>query len=458
MGLLNGVCPEKEANKTIIWQPIPIPDSYICLKMQGYMNVLILGSGGREHALAWKLRQSPKCGHLYVIPGNGGTSSFSKILDIDAYDFNALAEAVKQHNIELIVVGPEDFLVAGIADFFEKVEGVRIVGPVKAAAMLEGSKAFAKAFMSEMGIPTADYAAFEKGQESEALAFLKQMKAPYVVKADGLAAGKGVVICPNLQEAEACVRQMFSGQFGEASSKVVLESFLDGIEFSVFVLTDGIHWKLLPAAKDYKKVGEGDQGPNTGGMGAVSPVPFLDEKLLEKVENQIINPTIKGLQNRGITYHGVIFFGLIMVDGDPFVIEYNCRFGDPETEVILPRIEGDLLSAFDLLTQGRLHEAALGEIDQSVCTVMYCSQGYPGNYAKGSPINLPLFSHPTIVFHAGTRFGQNGQLVSNGGRVLAVSSYGRNMEEALQHSYAALKKIDFPEGFYRNDIGFDLKS
>lgn len=422
------------------------------------MNVLILGGGGREHALAWKLRQSPKCGDLYITPGNGGTRFLSKTLEIDPYDFNALAEAVKQHSIELIVVGPEDFLVAGIADFFEKVEGVRVVGPVKAAAMLEGSKAFAKAFMSEMGIPTADYAAFEKGQEQEALAFLRQMKAPYVIKADGLAAGKGVVICHNLPEAEACLQQMFSGQFGEASAKVVLESFLDGIEFSVFALTDGLHWKLLPAAKDYKKVGEGDQGPNTGGMGAVSPVPFLDKMLLNKVENRIIKPTIKGLQSRGISYHGVIFFGLIMVDGDPFVIEYNCRFGDPETEVILPRIDGDLLTAFDLLTKGRLQEATLGEIDHSVCTVMYCSKGYPGNYAKGNPINLPELTHPTLVFHAGTRLAENGQLVSNGGRVLAVSSYGLTMEEALQHSYTALEKIDFAEGFYRNDIGFDLKS
>jgi phosphoribosylamine---glycine ligase len=422
------------------------------------MNVLIIGGGGREHALAWKLRQSPLCGQLYIAPGNGGTDDIAIKLSVNPSDFAALEQEVKRLNIGMIVVGPEDYLVAGIADYFADIPGVKVFGPSKAAAMLEGSKAFAKAFMADMSIPTARYAAFDRQQESEALSFLGKMQAPYVIKADGLAAGKGVVICQTLTEAEECVREMFSGQFGQASSRLVIESFLQGQEFSVFALTDGVHWKLLPVAKDYKKVGEGDTGLNTGGMGAVSPVPFVDGQLMEKVKTRIIQPTIDGIRQKGLDYKGVVFFGLIDVEGDPYVIEYNCRFGDPETEVIMPRMEGDLLEAMSLLCDGRLSDASLGEISDTVCTVMYCAKGYPGSYQKGSPIHLPEIELPTLVFHAGTAKTPEGQLQSNGGRVMAISSYGQNMEEALQRSYQAMEKIDFPDGFYRRDIGFDLKS
>jgi phosphoribosylamine---glycine ligase len=338
------------------------------------MNVLIIGGGGREHALAWKLRQSPLCGQLYIAPGNGGTDDIAIKLSVNPSDFAALEQEVKRLNIGMIVVGPEDYLVAGIADYFADIPGVKVFGPSKAAAMLEGSKAFAKAFMADMSIPTARYAAFDRQQESEALSFLGKMQAPYVIKADGLAAGKGVVICQTLTEAEECVREMFSGQFGQASSRLVIESFLQGLEFSVFALTDGVHWKLLPVAKDYKKVGEGDTGLNTGGMGAVSPVPFVDGQLMEKVKTRIIQPTIDGIRQKGLDYKGVVFFGLIDVEGDPYVIEYNCRFGDPETEVIMPRMEGDLLEAMSLLCDGRLSDASLGEISDTVCTVMYCAR------------------------------------------------------------------------------------
>jgi phosphoribosylamine--glycine ligase len=420
------------------------------------MNVLIIGSGGREHTLAWKIKQSALCQKLYVAPGNGGTGSIAENVKIDPSDFNLVEQFVEERQIGMIVVGPEEFLVKGIADYFKNHKDLVVIGPSAAGAALEGSKAFAKSFMKEMGIPTAAYRSFEQMELEDALAFIAEQNPPYVIKADGLAAGKGVVICQESEEAMQCVKDMLGGQFGEASCRVVIESFLNGIEFSVFVLTDGKSWKLLPVAKDYKKVGEGDTGLNTGGMGAVSPVPFVDHLLMTKVIDRIIKPTISGLQKREIDYKGIIFFGLINVGGDPFVIEYNCRLGDPETEVILPRVESDLLQAFIALGNGKLNEIEIKEKDEAVCTVMYCAKGYPGAYHKGHSIVLPETTDQTLIFHAGTLVNDRGELKSSGGRVLAVSSFAKTRQEALAKSYFVLSKIDFEGGFYRKDIGFDL--
>jgi phosphoribosylamine--glycine ligase len=421
------------------------------------MNILIIGSGGREHALAWKISQSPNCSKLFVCPGNGGLDTIGIKVNLDPSQFDNLSVFVDREKIEMIVVGPEDYLVQGIVDFFEDRTDLMVIGPSREAAMLEGSKAFAKQFMEEFKIPTASYGSFELAQKREALNYARQHALPMVIKADGLAAGKGVVICQTYSEAESCIEKMFDGQFGEASARIVIESFLAGIEFSVFALTDGHDWKLLPIAKDYKKVGEGDTGLNTGGMGAVSPVPFVDNTLLDKVIKRIIEPTILGIQKRNFNYKGIVFFGLIEVNGEPFVIEYNCRFGDPETEVIIPRLKNDLLLLFKSLFNGTLGEQEIVEIPEHVCTVMYCSNGYPEAYQKGCSITLPQSLSDSIIFHAGTKLDDAGQLKSNGGRVLAVSSYGQDMEEALAKSYSTLKDIAFEEGFYRSDIGFDLR-
>lgn len=420
------------------------------------MNILIIGSGGREHALAWKISQSPNCSKLFVCPGNGGLDTIGMKVNIDPAKFDILSEFVEREKIEMIIVGPEDYLVQGIVDYFGEKTGVKVFGPSKEAAKLEGSKAYAKQFMEEFNIPTASYRSFEQFQKSEALKYALGHALPLVIKADGLAAGKGVVICQNYPEVVVCIEKMFDGQFGQASSRIVIESFLDGIEFSVFALTDGRDWKLLPIAKDYKKVGEGDTGPNTGGMGAISPVPFVDKNLMDKVIEKIVEPTIRGIHSRNFNYKGVVFIGLIAVKGKPFVIEYNCRFGDPETEVIIPRLKNDLLDLFGSLFNGTLSEQVIREIPEYVCTVMYCSNGYPETYQKGYPIKLPKSTADSIIFHAGTKLDEQGQLKSNGGRVLAVSSFGHDMEEALGKSYSTLEHIVFKEGFYRRDIGFDL--
>jgi phosphoribosylamine---glycine ligase len=420
------------------------------------MNILVIGSGGREHALSWKILQSPLCSKLFVCPGNGGMDAIGIKVNIDPTNFDILNEVVDREKIQMIVVGPEDFLVQGIVDYFQDRTDIMVFGPSKEAAMLEGSKAFAKHFMEEFGIPTASYRSFEQSKKNEAKEYATAQTLPLVIKADGLAAGKGVVICQTYAEVESCIERMFEGQFGQASARIVIESFLDGIEFSVFALTDGTDWKLLPIAKDYKKVGEGDTGPNTGGMGAVSPVPFVDKILLDKVIKKIVEPTIRGIQSRNFNYKGIVFFGLIEVKGEPFVIEYNCRFGDPETEVIIPRLKNDILELFSSLFDGTLSKQEILESPEYVCTVMYCSNGYPEAYQKGSFITLPPSPTDSIIFHAGTKLDATGQLTSNGGRVLAVSSYGQDMYDALSNSYYTLEQIVFKGGFYRRDIGFDL--
>lgn len=422
------------------------------------MKVLILGSGGREHALAWKIRQSPLCKELYIAPGNAGTSALGTNVSIHPLNFAEVESFVLDVKIDVLIVGPEDPLVAGIVDSLDHLPNLHLIGPKKAAAQLEGSKSFAKKFMNEFGIPTAAFQAFSADQFQEAKAFLRSMPPPYVLKADGLAAGKGVIICQTLGEAESTLTHMLNGLFGHASKQVVIESFLDGIEFSVFVLTDGLHWKILPTAKDYKRVGEGDTGLNTGGMGAISPAPFLDHSLMEKVIDRIVKPTIHGLRAWELPYKGVIFLGLIKVGEDPFVIEYNCRLGDPETEAIMPRISGDLLEAFISLKDQKLDEVILGENPQVSATVMYCSQGYPGAYAKGKPIVLNETGIDSWIFHAGTTRDKDGNLVSNGGRVLAVTSLGPSLQSALSNTYTSLEAIHFPDGFYRRDIGQDLIS
>jgi phosphoribosylamine--glycine ligase len=426
---------------------------------QKAMNILLLGSGGREHAFAWKLKQSPLCGQLYVAPGNAGTWDMRANVGISPTDFPALKDFVLEKQIDLVVVGPEDPLVKGIFDFFAndpELASVPVIGPSKEAARLEGSKAYAKAFMQEFDIPTAAYREFTADQLEEGLAYLATQPAPYVLKADGLAAGKGVLILPSLEEAQTELRAMLDGKFGEASSKVVVEQFLDGIEFSVFVLTDGKSWKLLPEAKDYKRIGEGDTGLNTGGMGAVSPVPFADEALMEKVRSRIIEPTIRGLQARKLTYHGFIFFGLIKVAGEPLVIEYNCRMGDPETEVVFPRIQSDLLELLKAVPEGRLGEVDL-EIDRrTAATVFLVSGGYPGKYETGMPISGVEKTSGSILFHAGTNYSPP-TLVTSGGRVLAVTSYGKDIREAVGRSLQNAEKIHFEGKYYRKDIGFDLE-
>ncbi|MEN9322812.1 MAG: Phosphoribosylamine--glycine ligase [Bacteroidota bacterium] len=423
------------------------------------MRILLLGSGGREHALAWKMLQSPLCEKLFVAPGNAGTAAIASNLSLNPTDFEAVKNTVLEEKIDLVVVGPEDPLVKGIFDFFKADEflaAIPVIGPSKVGAQLEGSKEFAKEFLVRHQIPTAAYASFTKETVEDGCQFLETLQPPYVLKADGLAAGKGVLILQDIKEAQQELRHMLvDAKFGQASSKVVIEEFLDGIELSCFVLTDGKSYKILPTAKDYKRIGEGDTGLNTGGMGAVSPVPFADAVLMEKIETRIVKPTIAGLQKEGIEYKGFVFIGLINVKGEPMVIEYNVRMGDPETEVVIPRIQSDLVAIFQAVAEQKLNEVNL-EIDpRSATTVMLVSGGYPEDYAKGMPISGLETVTDSLVFHAGTA-DKEGQVVSNGGRVLAVTSYGNDFQEALKKSYQNIEKLHFDTMYYRKDIGFDL--
>ena len=417
-----------------------------------------MGSGGREHALAWKINQSERLTKLYVAPGNAGTAEIAENVNIKVTDFEALANFVEHNAIDMLVVGPEDPLVEGIRDYFEadaRFARLMIVGPGKAGAILEGSKDFAKEFMFRHHIPTAGYLTVTKDNLEKGFAFLETLKPPYVLKADGLAAGKGVLILDNLEEAKRELELMLGGKFGKAGNQVVIEEYLKGIELSVFALTDGKSYKILGSAKDYKRIGEGDMGLNTGGMGAVSPVPFANEEFNRKVEERVVRPTIEGLQKDGIDYKGFVFFGLMNVGGDPYVIEYNVRMGDPETEVVMPRLKTDVLSLFEAMAKGELEQAAF-ELDDRFCTtVMLVSQGYPGDYEKGKEITGVPDVKGSIVFHAGTKLAE-GKVVTNGGRVIAVSSFGKTMREALAQSYKNVAKIHFDGMNFRRDIGFDL--
>ncbi len=423
------------------------------------MNILVIGSGGRECTLAWKLAQSSKCKNLYIAPGNAGTAAYGENVSIDPNNFAAVKSLVAEREIDLVVVGPEDPLVKGIHDFFladGELKHVPVIGPEKYAAQLEGSKEFAKQFMARHGIPTAKYESFTAETLDQGLLFLEGMKPPYVLKADGLAAGKGVLILNDLEEAKKELGEMLGNKkFGEASSKVVIEEFLDGIELSSFVLTDGNDYVILPNAKDYKRIGEGDQGLNTGGMGAVSPVPFADREFLAKIEKRIIQPTVEGLKKDGIRYVGFIFIGLIKVGNDPFVIEYNVRMGDPETEVVLPRIKTDLVDLFRAVADQKLGGLELEIDDRSAATVMVVSGGYPESYEKGKEIHGLDQVSGSLVFHAGTSMTKD-KVVTSGGRVLAVTSYGDDFKEALKASYDNIEKICFDKMNFRRDIGFDL--
>ncbi|MFO7617995.1 MAG: phosphoribosylamine--glycine ligase [Bacteroidales bacterium] len=422
------------------------------------MNVLLIGSGGREHALAWKLARSPILQRLFIAPGNPGTAGCGINVDIAVNNFPALAQLVRRESIHLVVVGPEEPLANGIHDFFrdqDDLDWVGVIGPDRSGARLEGSKDFAKQFMNRHGIPTARHKTFTSANEDEAEPFIRSLLPPYVLKADGLAAGKGVVILDDPDQAVAEIREMFEGKFGAAGSKVVVEEYLRGIELSVFVLTDGESYLLLPEAKDYKRIGEGDTGPNTGGMGAVSPVPFADPGFLDKVVQRIIEPTINGLKQEQIGYKGFIFFGLISVNGDPFVIEYNVRMGDPESEVVIPRIETDLLDLFKAVKEGRLREKTVEINPEAAATVMLVSGGYPGSYGKGFPINGLEDIEDGQVFHAGT-VRKDGQLLTNGGRVLALTALHHSWRLALAHAYDMAGQVGFEGVYYRKDIGFDL--
>ena len=423
------------------------------------MTILLLGSGGREHAFAWKMLQSPLCTQLFVAPGNAGTESIATNVNLKITDFDALKSFALSEKVEMVVVGPEDPLVKGIFDFFQNdtdLKHIPVIGPSKRGAQLEGSKEFAKEFLVKHNIPTAGYDSFTKETVDAGCAFLETLQPPYVLKADGLAAGKGVLIIQELAEAKQELRNMLvHSKFGEASSKVVIEEFLDGIELSCFVLTDGKNYKILPTAKDYKRIGEGDTGLNTGGMGAVSPVPFADAILLEKIENRIVKPTIDGLQKDGIQYKGFVFIGLINVKGEPIVIEYNVRMGDPETEVVIPRLKSDLVELFLAVANEKLDEKTLEIDSQSAATIMIVSGGYPEEYVNGKVISGIETVTDSIVFHAGTKV-DNGQIISNGGRVLAVTSLGTNFEEAIKKSYQNIDKLHFDTMYFRKDIGFDL--
>ncbi len=422
------------------------------------MNVLLLGSGGREHALAWKISQSNKLKHLFIAPGNAGTSAIGENINVDLNNFSLIKQIVLEKNINLVIVGPEKPLVNGIQNYFindEDLKNIPLIGPNKQGAQLEGSKKFAKDFMLRHNIPTAEYLSVSKETIDLGIKFMKQLSAPYVLKADGLAAGKGVLILNTLSEATQALEEMLNGKFGDASKHVVIEEFLSGIEASFFVITDGISYKILPEAKDYKKIGENDTGLNTGGMGAISPVPFANNEFKQKVETQIIKPTINGLKKDNIDYKGFIFIGLMNVKGDPFVIEYNVRLGDPETEVIIPRIKSDILDLFDGVANNNLSTKSLTVTTDTVCTVMLVSQGYPQSYEKGKVIKNIDSVKDSFVFHAGTKT-HNNKIITNGGRVMAISSYGKNMNDALLKSYKNSEKIQFEGKYYRKDIGFDL--
>ncbi len=420
------------------------------------MRILLIGSGGREHAFAWKLARDPGCSALFVAPGNAGTAECGVNVPLLPTDFAAIGDFVLREGIEMVVVGPEEPLVCGIVDYFQAdavLSRVPVIGPPKAGAQLEGSKAFAKQFMERWGIPTAPYREVCSVEEGEA--FLRVLLPPYVLKADGLAAGKGVLILEEYEAAVQALHRMLSGQFGEASRRVVIEQFLRGIEFSVFVLTDGQTYRVLPEAKDYKRVGEGDTGPNTGGMGAVSPVPFFDTELRRRVEERIIRPTIEGLQEEGIPYKGFIFLGLMNVGGDPYVIEYNCRMGDPETEVVFPRLQNHLTELFNAVVKGRLSEVTIETLPEAAATIVLTASGYPGNYRKGDKIDLKPQAD-CLYLHAGTRRDADGQLLTHGGRVLAVTSLGTDIASAVEQSLRAAEEVRFEGRYYRRDIGRDL--
>lgn len=417
-------------------------------------NILIIGGGGREHALAWKIKQSPLCDQLYIAPGNAGTELEGINLEIKVTDFEAIKEVINRCQIHMIIVGPEAPLVEGIDDFFKDHE-VFVLGPSKAAAELEGSKSFANDFMAEFQIPTAGSKVFTKDTLDEGKSYIDHQNSTIVLKADGLAAGKGVLILEDKEEAKKELEQMLNGKFGAASSKVVIEDFLSGIEFSVFVITDGEEYQMLPIAKDYKRIGEGDTGLNTGGMGAISPVPFVSSEMLEKVKTKIIDPTINGLKARGLRYNGFIFFGLINVNSEPYVIEYNCRLGDPETEVILPRLDHDIVKIFEAVRDHKLSKLDIKFKSETAATVMLVSEGYPEAYEKGKSILIDQSLNESLIFHAGTKANEH-DIVTNGGRVIAVTSYGKDHKTAVNQSLSSINKIHFDGMNFRKDIGFDV--